>query len=551
MRFALRKLMLMAATLAASPALAQQPQQQPDRSDPSIIEQDQDDREAPQQQQRTRPIAPPAQAGAAARGGEVVAGTIQVAGATRLSPAAFSRAIEPFRGRPLAQADLVRLATAVANVARRSGFGLATAWVPAQDLTNGILTVQVDEGRIDAVRATGPGAALVERHLAAIVGAGPVRTDELERQLLAAGDVAGMTLGEARLVRENGRNILTVSTRFQRVSGRVTLDNWGTSDVGPIRAWGEVDVNGALTAGDRLSFGVATTPAQPREFQLAEAHYRLPLGGRGTTLSAGGYYGRTDAAPDETSAGFRGDSWEVELQALHPLGRARARSLWLGGRFELRRSMLDRGGLRVREDRIATATASLFGYNRIGRGRLRSRAALVRGLDLFDATALGDPLASRSDASGVFTKFEASAEYWRPLGGGFSLELAGRVQVADGPLLSSEEIGLGGPNFLRAFDYRERSGDEGAAGSAELRFDLKKLKGALDRIQLYTYVDGGRVRDIGTDAGNGGLASAGGGVRFGLKRLWEADLGVGIPLTDGAFNPDPEPRFSFSLRAKF
>ena len=544
-----RKAMVLAAFLGAAPAAAQD-RDEAERSDPAVIEQELDRDDAPRPPQPRLEVETPSPAASLAHG-TVVAGAIRVTGATRIPSSNFAPAFEPFLGRPLSQDDLVRLATAVADVARRAGFGLATAWVPAQELNGAILTVRVDEGRIDALRVTGPGATLVEQRLASIVGNGPVRTDVLERQLLLAGDLAGLWVGNARLTREGNRNVLVVTTRHQRVEGRATIDNWGSDRVGPIRAWAEIDVNGVAMLGDGLTLGVATTPLDPTTFQLAEAYYRLPLGEQGTMLAVGGYVGRTDVEPEPGRAGFAGDSWELQVEAVHPLARSRKRSLWVTGRFELRDSALDRSGIAARDDRIVSATASLYGFHPLAGGRLRVRASLVQGLDLLGATRRGDPLASRSDASGVFTKVETWAEYRRPLGGGFSTEVTLRAQAADGPLLSSEEMGLGGRQFLRAFDYREYSGDQGVAASIELRFDLKDVAPKIDNVQIYGYADAGRVTNYESGPRSGSLASAGPGLRARLARNWDASVELGIPLTDGDTNENPKPRFSFTLRTTF
>jgi hemolysin activation/secretion protein len=396
--------MILAGLLAAVPAVAQD-RQEPDRSDPAIIERELEPADAPRRprQQPRLDVQRPAPAIAAARGPEIVAGAIRVRGATRVPSATFAPALEPFLGRSLTQGDLTALATAVANVARRAGYGLATAWVPAQDLADSVLVVEIEEGRIDGVRVSGPGAFLVEQRLRAVVGSDPVRTAELERQLLLAGDVGGLWVGDARLVREGNLNILTAASRYQRVEGRATLDNWGSKTIGPVRLSADLDLNGAALPGDTLSIGVATTPLDPHEFHLLEGRYRLPVGGRGTTIAIGGYYGRTDADPDTRTRGFRGDSWQLEAEAVHPLERSRARSLWLSGRFELRDSELKRESVLVRDDRIASGTLGIHGYDGFAGGKLRMRAAIVQGFDVLGATGIGDPLASRRDAGGVFT----------------------------------------------------------------------------------------------------------------------------------------------------
>src|SRR3546814_2466493 len=125
------------------------------------------------------------------------------------------------------------LVTDIANVARGAGFGLATAWIPPQKVTNGVLRVWLDPGRVDAIEAEGDAADVARRFLAPLADGRPVRTGELERRLLLAGDIAGIWVGNARLERRGERNILHVDTRRDRIRGRAYIDNWGSSAVGP------------------------------------------------------------------------------------------------------------------------------------------------------------------------------------------------------------------------------------------------------------------------------------------------------------------------------
>jgi hemolysin activation/secretion protein len=293
------------------------------------------------------------------------------------------------------------------------------------------------------------------------------------------------------------------------------------------------------------------TAIQPREFQLAQASYTMPIGRGGTEMSVRGYVGHSDPGASLRGQDIAGVSAEGEASISHPLLRSRAASLWAIAAVTVRDSRLDRRGARVRDDRIATASATLSGNARFGGGRLRVRLSYVQGFDWLGATGRGDPLASRPDGGGPFSKVEFWAQYERPLGRGFSIDLRGQGQIASRPLLASEEFGLGGRQFLRGFDYWEMSGDEGAAGSAEVRYDINRLPRPLRRLQLYLYADAGRVTNLRGGFGGGSLASAGGGVRAWLVDGFEAGLELGLPLTDGLFDDDPDPRFSFTLGSRF
>ncbi|MGZ8997777.1 MAG: ShlB/FhaC/HecB family hemolysin secretion/activation protein, partial [Allosphingosinicella sp.] len=391
----------------------------------------------------------------------------------------------------------------------------------------------------------------VEHLLRRLANGRPIRTADLERQLLLAGDVAGVSIDRVRLQRRDGRNVLTVRTRREAVNGRVMIDNWGSGPIGPIRAQFSLDVNGPATGNDRLSIGAVVTPLQPREFQFVRVAYSVPVGTSGTEVAVAGYIGHSRPGADLTDRRLEGASFDLEATASHPLLRSRRASVWANVQLGLHGSALDRAGVKERDDRIATVSAGLNAVGRVGEGWLRSHLRVEQGVDAFGATRNGDPLASRDDGDAVFTKLAFSTQYATPLSSRFSLALAMEGQVSSRALLSSAEMGLGGKSFLRGYDYRELSGDRGVAASAELRFDLKNLPKAVRRVQLYAYGDAGKVGNSGSGIGGGSLASAGGGVRVWLRNRLEAGVELGVPLGDSPSRASPKPRFSFTVGYAF
>ncbi len=540
------------ALAAAFPAHAQDPQQSvADQADPALVREQVREEEQTQRRETPRTAAPRPDA-APALAEPITVGAVHVEGATVLQPADFAPAIEPYLGRPLGTEDLRALTRDIAAVARRAGFGLAGAWVPRQSLVAGVLRVRIDEGRIDAVEVTGNGRDMVQPRLADLASGEPVRTSSLERDILLAGDLPGVSLGRPRVERRGGRNILVVNATIDRVRGWASLDNSGSSAIGPVRARLGADFNSVAVAGDRLSVGTVATPAQPREFQYGEIGYSVPIDRHGTEASVAAYAAHSNPGGSLRELDIAGDSIQAEARVTHPLLRSRAASLWGSVGLTIRDSMLDRMGARVRDDRIVTGSATLSGNARFGGGRLRVRLSYVQGLDMLGMTSRGDPLASRVDGGGPFSKLEFWTGYERPLGRGFGIELRGAGQLASRPLLASEEMGLGGRQFLRGFDYWEMAGDEGGVISGELRYDLRRgLPRPLSRLQLYLYADAGRVTNLGTGFGSGTLASAGGGLRAWLPGGFQGGLELGFPLTDGAFDDDPDPRFSFNLWRRF
>ena len=546
--------MLAGLLLALIPA-AVAAQGQADRADPSRL------REEMMRQEQTAPLparqplhiepAEPALPGAAAAIGSVLVGAVHVEGAVALPPAAFGPAIEPFLGRQLGPAGLRQLATAIASVARQAGYGLATAQIPQQTIRDGILRVTIDEGRIDGVEPSGNGAEAVRPLLQRLVNGRPVRIVDLERQLLLAGDVAGIVTDGARIDRVGGRNILRLRATQNRVAIRASLDNWGSSSIGPIRGRIDVELNGALLHRDQIALGGLITPAQPREFQFVRGAWSVPVGQDGTQISLSAYYGHSRPGASLKSRNLEGETVGASVAVSQPLLRARTGSLWARAELWMLDSDLDEQNILTRRDRLRSATASLNGLSRLGMGWLRGEILVSQGLSGAGATLRGDPLASRSDAGGAYTKLGFSAQYTTRLVGGLTLALATEGQLASRPLLSSEEMGLGGRSFLRGYDYWEVAGDRGAAASAELRYDLGALVPEVRRVQLYGYVDGGSVHNLHGGTGGGSLASAGGGDRVTLKNGADASLELGIPLKDSPYTANPKPRISFTITMPF
>ena len=92
-------------------------------------------------------------------------------------------------------------------------------------------------------------------------------------------------------------------------------------------------------------------------------------------------------------------------------------------------------------------------------------------------------------------------------------------QLSSEPLLSSEEIGIGGAYIGRAFDFFERSGDQGVLALVELGYEFTKPVSWLKRLQPYVFLDGGYVDDLRGAVGGGKLISTGGGLRADIGPL--------------------------------
>lgn len=522
-----------------------------DRSDPATVVTELP--EVPPASVKATPPPPTLQAEAPDNAlASTIVGAVRIEGLETLRAADFADVMNAYAGRELAPADLRALASDVANVARRRGYGLATAWIPPQRVVNGILRVQLEEGRIDAIEVSGSGKVAVERSLASLANGRAVRTAALERRLLVAGDVAGVVVGKVRLDRRGARNVLVVATRRDRVRAYAFFDNWGSAAIGPVRAQLGIEFAGLLAHDDSVSVGAVRTPLQPDEFGLVRAAYTKPVGSAGTEIEISGYGAASQAGGVLKPFDIDGRGFGFTTTVSHPVLRKRALSIWTELALDVSDSRQDRSDILIRKDRVTTLSLTGRALAKLGGNQLRGRLTVSRGFDAFGATQAGDPLASRPDADGQFTKIDYWVDFQRPIGSVVTLQLQSEGQLSSGPLLSSQEMGLGGRSFGRGYDYRERSGDSGISGSAEIRFDLGKVAKPIRQAHLYVYADAGTVTNADGGFGGGSLASAGGGLRVTVGKNIFGGVELGIPLRRSALGgSERDARLSFSLASQF
>ena len=507
----------------------------PDRADPALITRSlnpavTDDDAARQRvtQQPTAPVAPSVALAAT----DVVARAIRVRGNSEVPDEAFEGVTRPYVGRSLSQDDLRTLARAVADVARAHALVLASASIDAQGLDNGTLFVTLDEGRVDAVRSIGRSSAAADRILATLITHRAMTKRELERTLLLVGDLPGVRIKDTRYLRQNGFGILLVTLDDTRVTSFVQLDNRGTREIGPVRAVALTNVRGIVAANDELGLVAAVTPSDLQEFAFVSGRYATPVGSGGGAASITGFYGRTHAGGSLAELDLIGHSYGFGIGYTAALERTRDHSLWLD--IDLRTLKTEQSvlGYRFRNDRMTVLSGTLRGADDLAGGLLHVSAQANAGLPVPGATREGDPLASRPDGDARYVTGVFQADWTRAVAGPFSVALAAVAQVASRSLLATAEISLGGPAFGRAYDYSERTGDQGVLGSAEVRLDLARLLAPeVQRVQLYAFGDGGTVTDLRSGYGGGSLASGGAGLRIGTGPV-DAGVEVAIPLTN-------------------
>ena len=118
--------------------------------------------------------------------------------------------------------------------------------------------------------------------------------------------------------------------------------------------------------------------------------------------------------------------------------------------------------------------------------------------------------------------------------------------------MTSQQFYLGGPAFGRGYFSGDLSGDDGIAGSLELRFDQRVNTDFFKGYQLYGFVDRGTAWFRNGTEEWFSLTSAGGGVRLYFADALQADFAIAVPLDyRSPYNIESNPRFLFSVAKAF
>lgn len=434
-------------------------------------------------------------------------------------------------GHEASLADLQRLVRQVTTYLRDKNYLLARAYLPRQDVTEGIIEIAAIAGQSEGKATLQPDATrrlrdsvltILADH--AIIPGQALQQSPLERATLLMNDLPGIS---ARSTLERGSvpgttRVLIEASEGPLFSGQLSADNFGNRYTGALRGTTQLSLNDPFGIGDQLR--LALTGAE--DLFSGTIGYSLPLGSSGLKggLTYSGLSYELGKELSSLDADGRADTLSLNLS--YPHIRSRNFSLWQGFVYEFR-NLEDRiGGDRVRDRALQVATSDLTvsSYDRFGGGGLTSfRVGLTVGsLDLGeDAEAVADAVGPETE--GRYRKITYSLARLQRLSNELTLFGALSGQWASKNLDSSEKFILGGPAAVRAYPVGEAAGDEGHCLTVELRYDLP-VKPSWSDIQLVAFFDAGHIT-LNEDTWANSVNNA-----DGRNNYWIQGAGAGINL---------------------
>jgi hemolysin activation/secretion protein len=164
--------------------------------------------------------------------------------------------------------------------------------------------------------------------------------------------------------------------------------------------------------------------------------------------------------------------------------------------------------------------------------------------------------ANRFKANGNFFYVRGDISHQRDLPAGFQVFGKLQGQIADQPLVNSEQFAGGGLGTVRGYLEAEVLGDDGVAATIELRSPsvLPTSAAAGDEWRFYLFAEGGYyslLEPLPQQTDNFALASIGLGTRVHWREHFNGSLDLAIPLTSESATDAFDPRATFRVWGEF
>jgi len=484
---------------------------------------------------------------------------IRLTGTHAIPHEEIAKAYQPYLGKKVSQADLAAIAGAISDTYRAAGFHLSRAIVPPQDIQDGRLRVQMIEGSITEVALKGDGAEQfgIRPLLDPVLAECPSRLASLERQLLLINSRAGVRVDDTALEEignATGRFRLIVYLKTWHIYTSLGFDNLGSSAIGPWQTYATGAFNSYLLPGDTLALNLSTIPNDLRELAFGRLSYDVPVGTDGARIGASALY--SEVRPGDYRRSLNDvtttEAFEIRGSTVPVQSQRSTLTLTAAADFSNVSEHDVFGPIYNDHIRTVSLTSDYRQQDNFG-GNNYFTLTWRQGLPILGASQLGDALVSHDGASANFSVMDAWYTRYQTLSDAWSVKIAGAGQFASGPLFTSQQFYLGGAAFGRGYGSAETSGDNGMAGTFELRFDQKLNFRYLTGYQIYGFVDAGVAWNDGFSYADGiALTSAGAGVRFFMGSDLQADIAVAFPLSYRApDNSSRSARLLFSLSSAF
>jgi len=479
---------------------------------------------------------------------------IHVEGSTVFSEAELEAVTKPYQNRTLTTEELEQLRLALTLLYVNHGYITSGAIVPDQDVTLGVIKIQIIEGALTRTEVEGtnwfrPG------YISDRVTLGtstPLRLERIQErlQLLQRDPRIERINAELRPGDQRGESVLAVKVQ-EASPWKVWLDfnNYQTPTVGAERGLITLAHQNVTGHGDIFSF---TSGGSRGVHPIIDTSYTLPLNRHDTTFTAA--YRRNEFVVISDAFRFLNLDSESEIIGFtlrHPLYRTLSDELAVAitgeHLYSKVTSAFDRPGLPslfipgASDTGVSTVSALRFVQeyqHRTPSSVFAVRSRFSVGFDVLGATIHSrDERTVEGDAlpSGRFFSWLGQIQAVKRLDQLWGIQILGRMdlQLSNNRLFPLEQIPVGGRYSVRGYRENTLIRDNAFLASLESRIPLYRFASGEEMLQFAQFVDMGHAWvSRGNTSDPHTLASVGLGLRWNVLPRERArfELYWGVPL---------------------
>jgi hemolysin activation/secretion protein len=487
----------------------------------------------------------------------------RVVGTHKLSELEVEGAVYPYLGPGRTTEDVEHARAALEKAYQDKGYQTVSVQIPPQQVRNGVVILQVIEGKVGRLRVRGSryfSLSQIKKRSPSMAEGTVPNFNEVTRDIVALNQLPDLRVTPTLRAGVEPGTVdidLTVKDTLP-LHGSLELNDRNSPDTTSLRINGAISYNNFWQLGHSAGFSFQIAPERLSDAEVFSGYYlaRFP-GAEWLSLLFQGTKQNSDVSTlGSIAVAGRGSIFGARAIINLPPGKDFYESISTGldwKHFD-QRVGLSTGAITSPITYYPVST--VYTATWLPKGSETDLDAGItfgiRGLgskdDQFDN--------SRFKASGNFIYFRGDLSHTHDLPGGAQIYARVQGQVADQPLVNSEQIGGGGLGTVRGYYEAEELGDNGIFGTIELRSPslLGWMVNKEDEWRVYAFLDAGTltIREPlpqQNDVFN--LASWGFGSRIQLYQHWNGSLDIGVPMISAQNTTVHEVRFIFRLWADF
>ena len=477
-------------------------------------------------------------------------------GNTKVKSASLNTLAESVIGQDIYFEDLLRVAKKITKYYQAKGFLTSYAFIPSQNIKNGVVTICIVESKVDSIDIEGNRWARSWYLKNIIMGKNGLR----EGDVFNAGALQGALreinqedyIEAQSVVSKNDDKTqlkLDVKDRFP-LKFDFAWDDYGRSYTGVQRASFLLGLDNVTGMGDKIYGGTILSSGATGVL----AGYSVPISPYGTRLSFDFSNSNINLGGPYKFLNVKGKAQSYALRITHPLIENAKTSVVAYTGIDFVNAST--------ESKLLNSTLSdynLYVLRSGFHGMTDDKNGRWIGTLGFDVGLPGATKGEIRGPQGVFFKLVAGATRVQRLFGRTIGILRVNGQYSPNRLYTAEQMQIGGPYTLRGYQPAELIGDYGVTGTAEIRTPIpglrkilpNKLKFIDDKVRLAVFYDFGWVQEHSHlyDYPQNFLHSVGFGSYISLTDWISLQFGVGIPLGRKYYGENSA-RFYFGLNSE-